>query len=112
MEFFGDGDVPFDLSNLLAFRNNEFYPTRALGKVESEDLRVSNCLVVSQLLDAHVEFDLQSLIEHMIQRDPSLRLPASQYLSSLRGKGFRSGIWYVGFFLCCFCSFLRQWQKF
>ena len=45
MEFFGDGDVPFDLSNLLA-RNNEFYPTRALGKVESEDLRVSNCFAV------------------------------------------------------------------
>jgi hypothetical protein len=40
LEFFGDGDPPFDLSRLLAYRNGEFYPTVALKKVENEDLRV------------------------------------------------------------------------
>ncbi|OQV22247.1 Phosphoinositide 3-kinase regulatory subunit 4 [Hypsibius exemplaris] len=66
MEFFGDGDVSFDLSRLLAYRSGDFYPTDALKKVENEELR--------------------SLIEHMIQKDPTARRTAFEYLQSLRGK--------------------------
>ncbi|GAV05374.1 hypothetical protein RvY_15521 [Ramazzottius varieornatus] len=68
LELFGDGDPPFDLSRLLAYRSGEFSPTEALNKVESDGLR--------------------SLIENMIQKDPTARRPAAEYLQSLRGNVF------------------------
>ncbi|XP_055329970.1 phosphoinositide 3-kinase regulatory subunit 4-like isoform X2 [Paramacrobiotus metropolitanus] len=68
LEFFGDGEAPFDLSKLLAYRNGEFYPSDAIKKVESEDLRV--------------------LIQNMIEKDPSVRHRAIYYLNALRETVF------------------------
>lgn len=67
-ELFTDGTPPFDLSQLLAFREGKYHPTSCLDKIE----------------DPHIK----SLVEHMIQRDPDKRYTAEQYLSKWKGKAF------------------------
>lgn len=67
-ELFTDGTSPFDFAQLLAFREGKYYPSSCLSKID----------------DRHVK----SLVEHMIQKDPSKRYTAEQYLSKWKGKAF------------------------
>ena len=67
IELFTD-TPPFSFSNLLAYRAGEFDPTGIIAKIEDPDIK--------------------ELVAHMIQRDPSTRLTANEYLSKQRGKAF------------------------
>lgn len=68
LELWNEGHAPFDLSQLLAYRSNEYSPQRHLDKIEDSSLR--------------------SLLASMIQRNPAHRLSAELYLSQERGKLF------------------------
>ncbi|XP_066297190.1 phosphoinositide 3-kinase regulatory subunit 4-like [Branchiostoma lanceolatum] len=67
-ELFTEGSPLFDLSQLLAYKKEEFYPKHTLKKIEDEHIR--------------------ELVEHMIQRDPAKRLSAEEYLKQWQGKAF------------------------
>jgi len=67
-ELFTDGSPPFDFSQLLAYRAGEFYPVEFLAKIEDKDAR--------------------ELVEHMINKDPSMRHSVGEYLAQERGKVF------------------------
>lgn len=68
VELFTEGAPPFSFSQLLAYRANEYSPEKVLNKIEDDDIR--------------------ELLEHMIQKDPSKRFSANQYLTEQRGKAF------------------------
>ncbi|KAI0213059.1 Phosphoinositide 3-kinase regulatory subunit 4 [Lamellibrachia satsuma] len=67
-ELFTEGTPPFDLSKLLAYRSGDYSPWKLLSKIE----------------DVHT----RELIQHMLQKDPKLRLSAEEYLATQRGKAF------------------------
>ncbi|GAB5365322.1 hypothetical protein AAMO2058_001047700 [Amorphochlora amoebiformis] len=59
-EIFLDGNVIFDYSQMLRYRNGTYSPDEALSKIRNPDVR--------------------KLIQHMIQLDPKKRLGAGHYL--------------------------------
>jgi len=67
-ELFTDGAHPFDFSQLLSYRADEYSPSSILEKIEDPGIR--------------------GMVESMISRDPAVRLPVSEYLSQQRGVGF------------------------
>lgn len=67
-ELFTEGTAPFDLSQLLAYRNGEYSPWKILEKIEDTSIR--------------------ELVRHMVQKDPTHRLSAEEYLIQQRGKAF------------------------
>ncbi|XP_052829468.1 phosphoinositide 3-kinase regulatory subunit 4 [Octopus bimaculoides] len=67
-ELFTEGTVPFDLSQLLAYRNGEYSPWKVLEKIEDSSIR--------------------ELVRHMMQKEPTHRLSAEEYLIQQRGKAF------------------------
>ncbi|KAF8435557.1 hypothetical protein BGX38DRAFT_1274971 [Terfezia claveryi] len=68
-ELFLEGTPLFSLSQLFKYRKGEFDPTAAyLHKIEDPEIR--------------------SLIQHMVQLNPTDRLSAEEYLNKWRGKAF------------------------
>ncbi|XP_014671678.1 PREDICTED: phosphoinositide 3-kinase regulatory subunit 4-like [Priapulus caudatus] len=67
-ELFTEGHPPFDLSQLLSYISGEYTPTKVMERIDDECVR--------------------ELIAHMLQKDPSLRLSAEEYLTEQRGKAF------------------------
>jgi len=67
-ELFTDGQPPFDFSQLLAYRANEYSPDKVLDKIEDGDLR--------------------QMVAHMLQKDPAQRHSVEEYLRQARGKAF------------------------
>jgi phosphoinositide-3-kinase regulatory subunit 4 len=65
IELFTDSP-PFNFSNLLAYRAGEYSPDRILDKIE----------------DVHIK----EMVSHMIQKDPSQRKSANEYLADQKGK--------------------------
>ena len=59
-ELFLEGTVLFSFSQLLAYRNGGYSADQLLERIDDKEIR--------------------SLVQHMIQKDPSLRLDASEYL--------------------------------
>lgn len=68
MELFTEGTVPFDLSQLLQFCAEDYNPTSVIDLIEDSNAR--------------------ELVTHMIQRDPSQRSSAEEYLTRFRGVLF------------------------
>nr|XP_022913149.1 phosphoinositide 3-kinase regulatory subunit 4 isoform X1 [Onthophagus taurus] len=68
LELWNEGHSPFEYSQLLAYRNNEYSPQRHLDKIDDPYLK--------------------SLLTSMIQKDPTQRLSAESYLSQERGRLF------------------------
>nr|CAB3264882.1 phosphoinositide 3-kinase regulatory subunit 4 [Phallusia mammillata] len=84
-EIFTDGSSLFDLSQLLAFRENKFHPDAILEKIE--------------------DLNIRSLVQHMIQVDPSKRYTAEQYLTIWKGKAFPDLFYsYLKYYLGRFCE--------
>lgn len=82
-ELFTDGSPPFDLAQLLAFKDDKYYPNACLEKIENKHIR--------------------SLVEHMLQKDPRQRLTAEQYLTKWKGTAFPTEFYsflkrYLGYF--------------
>ncbi|KAM9322734.1 phosphoinositide 3-kinase regulatory subunit 4 isoform 2-T2 [Pholidichthys leucotaenia] len=67
-ELFTEGVPLFDLSQLLAYRKGLFQTEPVLMKIEDQNIR--------------------ELVSQMVQRDPSQRLSAEEYLKQQRGKAF------------------------
>lgn len=67
-ELFTEGCAPFDLTQLLAYRVGDYYPTKVLDKIDDPRVR--------------------SLVEHMIQKDPESRHSVAEYLEQERGTTF------------------------
>ncbi|XP_077998060.1 phosphoinositide 3-kinase regulatory subunit 4-like [Glandiceps talaboti] len=67
-ELFTEGHPPFHLSTLLAYRNDMYTPEKIINKIE----------------DPYIK----ALVEHMIQKDPTKRLSAEDYLLQWRGSAF------------------------
>ncbi|XP_022087879.1 phosphoinositide 3-kinase regulatory subunit 4-like [Acanthaster planci] len=67
-ELFTEGHAPFDLSQLLAYCSGTYSPDNMLNKIE--------------------EPSIKALVEHMLQKDPSKRLSAEEYLKEWRTKAF------------------------
>lgn len=67
-ELFTEGTPPFDLSQLLAYRNGEYSPWKVLEKIDDASIR--------------------DLIRHMIKKEPGHRLSAEEYMIQQRGKAF------------------------
>lgn len=67
-ELFTEGYPPFELTQLLAFCTDHYYPTKVLDKIDDHRIK--------------------ELIEHMIQKDASARLSAAEYLERERGTTF------------------------
>ncbi|XP_072035782.1 phosphoinositide 3-kinase regulatory subunit 4-like isoform X1 [Amphiura filiformis] len=67
-ELFTEGHPPFDLSQLLAYRSGHYDPEIVLGKIEDDSIR--------------------SLVQHMLQKEPSKRFTAEDYLIQWRDKVF------------------------
>ncbi|CAI5519090.1 unnamed protein product, partial [Closterium sp. Naga37s-1] len=61
-EMFLDGDVLFDLSSLLAYVHGSYDPLPVIDRIPCPSVR--------------------ALVAHMVQRDPSQRLPAAAYLTA------------------------------
>ena len=68
IELFTEGDVPFNLSQLLAYRAGEYYPQKLIDSIEDEGIR--------------------RLVEQMIQLDPGSRLEIDKYLANHSGSTF------------------------
>ncbi|KAH7959192.1 hypothetical protein HPB49_009161 [Dermacentor silvarum] len=69
-ELFTEGHPPFYFSQLLSYRSGEYSPAKILEKIDDVDLRASD------------------MIQHMLQKDPTLRLSAEQYLDQQRDRVF------------------------
>uniref|UniRef100_T1ISE1 non-specific serine/threonine protein kinase n=1 Tax=Strigamia maritima TaxID=126957 RepID=T1ISE1_STRMM len=67
-ELFTEGHFPFDLGQLLAYRNDEYNPSKVLERIEDTNIRAMLC--------------------HMIQKEPSFRLSTEGYLEQQRGRAF------------------------
>ncbi|XP_068243849.1 phosphoinositide 3-kinase regulatory subunit 4 isoform X3 [Palaemon carinicauda] len=67
-ELFTEGNAPFDLTQLLAYRAGDYYPSKVLDKIDEPRVR--------------------ALIEHMIQREPENRKSVAEYLEEERGQMF------------------------
>lgn len=67
-ELFTEGVPLFDLSQLLAYRNGQFFPEQVLNKIEDCSIR--------------------ELVTQMIHREPDKRLGAEDYLKQQRGNAF------------------------
>uniref|UniRef100_A0A673UTU3 Phosphoinositide 3-kinase regulatory subunit 4 n=1 Tax=Suricata suricatta TaxID=37032 RepID=A0A673UTU3_SURSU len=67
-ELFTEGVPLFDLSQLLAYRNGQFFPEQVLNKIEDRSIR--------------------ELVTQMIHREPDKRLGAEDYLKQQRGNAF------------------------
>ncbi|XP_077510845.1 vacuolar protein sorting 15 isoform X2 [Amblyomma americanum] len=80
-ELFTEGHPPFYFSQLLSYRSGEYSPAKILEKIEDVDLR--------------------DMIQHMLQKDPSQRLSAEQYLEQQRDRVFPQ----------YFYTFLRDYIK-
>ncbi|KAH7956510.1 hypothetical protein HPB52_010151 [Rhipicephalus sanguineus] len=63
-ELFTEGHPPFYFSQLLSYRSGEYSPDKILEKIEDD------------------------MIQHMLQKDPSQRLSAEQYLDQQRDRVF------------------------
>lgn len=68
IELFTEGRVPFDLSQLLSFCANDYDPTTVIELIEDPSAK--------------------ELLSDMVQRDPSKRLTAAEYLTRFRGRLF------------------------
>ncbi|ESN93225.1 hypothetical protein HELRODRAFT_187533 [Helobdella robusta] len=83
IELFSDGAKPFDLSQLLSYRSGDYYPRESIDLIDDAEIK--------------------KLVEHMIQKDPSLRLSADEYLKMFKRKIFPD----------CFYTFLQPYcQRF
>lgn len=78
-ELFLDGSSLFNLSQLLKYKTGAYDPNPEIDKIP--------------------DFEIQSLVRHMIQLDPLKRLQASEYLEKWRSKAFPD----------CFYTFLHQY---
>ncbi|EDO39636.1 predicted protein [Nematostella vectensis] len=67
-ELFTDGNKLFDLSELLAYKKDDYYPTAGLSKIEDNRIR--------------------EMVEHMILKDPQQRLTAVEYMRVYKGQVF------------------------
>ncbi|KAK3748325.1 hypothetical protein QZH41_018306 [Actinostola sp. cb2023] len=67
-ELFSEGTKLFDLSELLAYKKGDYDPMPSLEKIEDNQIR--------------------EMVEHMISKDPSKRLIASDYLRNYGGSVF------------------------
>ncbi|XP_072174440.1 phosphoinositide 3-kinase regulatory subunit 4-like [Diadema setosum] len=67
-ELFTEGNAPFDLSQLLAYRSGAYSPDA----------------ILDQIGDEHIK----ELVKQMLQKDPAKRLSAEQYLVQWRGTAF------------------------
>ncbi|XP_068401999.1 phosphoinositide 3-kinase regulatory subunit 4 isoform X2 [Eschrichtius robustus] len=67
-ELFTEGVPLFDLSQLLAYRNGQFFPEQVLNKIEDCSIR--------------------ELVTQMIHHEPDKRLEAEDYLKQQRGNAF------------------------
>eukprot|EP00057_Strongylocentrotus_purpuratus_P020172 XP_011674646.1 PREDICTED: phosphoinositide 3-kinase regulatory subunit 4 [Strongylocentrotus purpuratus] len=67
-ELFTEGNAPFDLSQLLAYCSGAYSPDAVLEQIEDEHIK--------------------DLCKHMLQKDPSKRMSAEQYLVKGRGTAF------------------------
>lgn len=68
LELWNELHVPFEYSQLLAYRSNKYSPQKHLDKLEDPDLKI--------------------LISSMIEKDPSKRHSAEDYLAQHRGNLF------------------------
>ncbi|KAH8041953.1 hypothetical protein HPB51_019694 [Rhipicephalus microplus] len=75
-ELFTEGHPPFYFSQLLSYRSGEYSPDKILEKIDDVDLRASELFLISEM------------IQHMLQKDPSQRLSAEQYLDQQRDRVF------------------------
>ncbi|ORX99187.1 ARM repeat-containing protein [Basidiobolus meristosporus CBS 931.73] len=80
-ELFLEGSPIFSFSQLLSYKRSEYDPLPELERIEDPDIR--------------------SLIQHMIQLDPTQRFTAERYLAEWRGKAFPQ----------YFYSFLHQYLE-
>jgi len=84
-EIFTDGSPMFDLSQLLAFRQNPVPPDSYFERIEDESIR--------------------SLVMHMTQADPASRSTAEQYLTQWKDKAFPEHFYtYLKHYLGRFCE--------
>lgn len=67
-ELFTEGNAPFDLSQLLAYRSGTYSPDGILDHIGDENIK--------------------ELCKHMLQKDPAKRMSAEQYLTKARGAAF------------------------
>ncbi|XP_054707486.1 phosphoinositide 3-kinase regulatory subunit 4-like [Uloborus diversus] len=67
-ELFTEGSSPFDFSQLLQYRSNEYDPEKVLEKIEDSNIK--------------------KLVQSMMQKDPAARLNASEYLELQRDRAF------------------------
>ncbi|XP_071037345.1 phosphoinositide 3-kinase regulatory subunit 4 isoform X3 [Parasteatoda tepidariorum] len=67
-ELFTEGSAPFDFSQLLRYRIGEYEPSKVLEKIEDTNMK--------------------KLVQSMMQKDPSARLSAAEYLDLQRDKAF------------------------
>ncbi|GAB6018579.1 General transcription factor II-I repeat domain-containing protein 1 [Chamberlinius hualienensis] len=68
VELFTEGHSPFDFSQLLSYRNEEYCPSKSTDKIE--------------------DLYIRELVLHMMQRDPNKRYSADKYLELMRGNAF------------------------
>ncbi|XP_035206634.1 phosphoinositide 3-kinase regulatory subunit 4-like isoform X1 [Stegodyphus dumicola] len=80
-ELFTEGSAPFDFSQLLRYRIGDFDPSKTLEKIEDSSIK--------------------KLVESMMQKEPTARLSASEYLELQRDKAFPE----------YFYSFLNNYMK-
>lgn len=78
LELFTDGQIPFDLAQLLAYRNGDYSPDNLLNSVADPMIR--------------------EIIELLLRRDPSRRPSAEDFLIHYRGRCFPE----------CFYSYLKS----
>uniref|UniRef100_H2Z3A5 non-specific serine/threonine protein kinase n=1 Tax=Ciona savignyi TaxID=51511 RepID=H2Z3A5_CIOSA len=84
-EIFTDGTPLFDLSQLLAYRENKFDPEAVLNKID----------------DIHV----REMVKHMTQCDPAKRYTAEKYLNEWRGKIFPNHFYsFLKFYIGRYCD--------
>nr|XP_002121994.1 phosphoinositide 3-kinase regulatory subunit 4 [Ciona intestinalis] len=84
-ELFTDGTPLFDLSQLLAYRENKFEPTAVLNKIDDVNVR--------------------EMVRHMIQPNPTNRHNAEKYLTEWREKIFPDHFYtFLKIYLGRFCE--------
>ncbi|KAK6633048.1 hypothetical protein RUM43_012791 [Polyplax serrata] len=79
IELYNEGQPPFNLSQLLSYRVNEYNPKRHLEKIEDEGMR--NLLT-------HMASLIRETFILLIQKEPSARSSAEIYLDQARGTVF------------------------
>ncbi len=87
MELFTDVP-PFHFSDLLSYRAGEYSPDKVLDKIDDEHVKVSDNYIFKLLVKLVMFYFPQKLVAHMIQKDPTSRHTANEYLSQEKGRAF------------------------